>query len=140
MEAGEQRKLIKRMVIIGGLFALAALLFRFGLRGFLVAYVLAVGVLMVLAILLQSGKGGGLASIGGLGGDSILGTRSATPIAKATYVMGALLLFICMLLANLGPSQDGATEGTIGEQEKPPVNIDVSEEIEEPGQEETDTD
>jgi protein translocase SecG subunit len=57
----------------------------------------------VLAILIQSGRGGGLAaSLGGVGGESLLGARSATPIARGTYVLLGLFLFICMLLANLG--------------------------------------
>jgi len=55
----------------------------------------------VLAILVQSGRGGGLAGLGGGGGESLLSARAATPIAKATYVLGALLLFICMLLARM---------------------------------------
>jgi len=68
-----------------------------------------VGIAAVLAILLQSGKGGGLStSLGGMGGDSLLGTHSATPIAKATYVMLGLILFICLLVARMGQSQQGA--------------------------------
>jgi protein translocase SecG subunit len=129
MDLDEQKRLAKRALIVGGLFALAVIFFRLQSRGLLIAYVLMVGVLLVLAILLQSSKGGGLASLGGLGGDSLLGTRSATPIAKATYVMGALLLFICMLLARLGVPQQTAPVGAIGREEPAqtvPINVDSS--------------
>ncbi len=121
MNPDEVKKLIKRMLIVGIFFALALFLFKLGSisellglgrmngRPFLVAYVLIVAVLMVCAILLQAGRGGGLASLGGLSGDSLLGTRSATPIAKATYVMAALVLFICMLIAIVGPPERGVS-------------------------------
>ena len=112
MDPEELRAYIKKLAIIGSFFALALLLFVLELRSVLVAYVIVVGILATLAILIQSGKGGGLASIGGLAGDSLLGARSATPIAKATAVLGALLLFVCMLTARLGeetgtPKPDG---------------------------------
>ena len=119
MNPDEVKKLIKRMLIVGIFFAVAVLFFKLGSisellgmgrmsgRPFLVAYVIIVAILMVCAILLQAGRGGGLASLGGLSGDSLLGTRSSTPIAKATYVMAALVLFLCMLIAILGPPERG---------------------------------
>ena len=141
MDIDEQKRLMKRAVILAVLFALAVILFRLQLRGLLIAYALTVAVLMVLAILLQSSKGGGLASLGGLGGDSLLGTRSATPIAKATYVMGALLLFTCMLLANLGVPQKVTETGEIGQAEtvEMPLNIDSSAGTEQPVEQDTGT-
>lgn len=112
MDPDQVKKLVKRVVIIAAFFAVAALVFGLGVqgimprataRGLLVAYVIIVGVLMVCAILLQRGKGGGLASIGGMSGDSLLGTRSSTPIAKATYVLAGLLLFLCLLISMIPP-------------------------------------
>jgi len=120
MEPEEVRRLIKRIVIIGLFFALALGMYLLGRGGnptwrrLLVAYGVVVAAVMVAAILLQSGRGGGLASIGGLGGDQLLGTRSATPIAKATYVMGALFLFIFMLAARLGGEIASGDVGVIG--------------------------
>ena len=135
MQADEQKRLVKRIVIIAAFFVLAAVFYRFRLRGFLIAYVVIVPLLMVLAILLQSGKGGGLTNIvGGMGADSLFGTRSSTPIAKATYVMGALFLFICMLISRLGSVTVPEVPGVIGGQEAPsaeqPINIDVPGETE----------
>lgn len=103
MEPEDLRKLLKKIAVVAAFFALALVFYALKWRGALVVYVLLVGVLSVLAILIQSGRGGGLAaSLGGLGGDSLLGTHSATPIAKATYVMLGLFVFICMLTARLG--------------------------------------
>jgi protein translocase SecG subunit len=102
MDPEEIRKLLKRVGIIAGFFALAIAFAALRWTPALVGYGVLVSIVSVLAILLQSGKGGGLSSsLGGLGGDSLLGTHSATPIAKATYVMLGLLLFICMLVARM---------------------------------------
>ena len=102
MDPDQIRKLLKRVAIAGAFFLVALLLYMLGWRKLLIAYALIVAVVMILAILLQSGRGGGLASLGGMGGENLLGARAATPIAKATYVMGALFLFICILVARLG--------------------------------------
>ena len=97
---------VKKAAIIGAFFGLALLFFALGWHAALKIYVIVVGFFATLAILIQSGKGGGLAaSLGGLGGESLLGVRSATPIAKATYLMLALFIFICMLTAILGTPQ-----------------------------------
>jgi preprotein translocase subunit SecG len=121
MDPEELRKKLKKGAIVAGFFALGVLFYALGWRGALVAYVMVVGILAVLAILIQSGRGGGLAaSLGGLGGDSLLGTHSATPIAKATYVMLGLFIFIAMLVARMGaPGRAGA--GLMGEPELPLV-------------------
>jgi len=127
MDSDELRRLLKRIAIAGSFFVLALLLYLLGgthyglARGLLLVYAIVVTVVMLLAILLQSGRGGGLASLGGLGGDSLLGARSATPIAKATYVMGALFLFICMLLARLGLHAPLEDAGAIGAPAPPPA-------------------
>lgn len=103
MEPEKLRKLMKKGAAIGSFFALALVFYGLGWRSMLVVYVVFVGVLATLAILLQAGRGGGLAaSLGGFGADSLLGAHSATPIAKATYVMLGLFLFICMLAARMG--------------------------------------
>ncbi len=104
MDPEEFRKQLKKWGIIASFFALALLFFALEWRAMLMAYVLVVGVLAIAAVLIQSGRGGGLAaSLGGAGGDSMLGARSATPIARATYVMLGLFIFICMLMSILGP-------------------------------------
>jgi len=61
---------------------------------------------LVLAVLLQSGRGGGLAgALGGLGGgESALGTRATSTIAKITWVLGGVFLFTCVFIAWLTSS------------------------------------
>lgn len=110
MDADRMRKLLKRVAIAGVFFVLAFLFYQLGWRSALVGYALVVTVIMILVILLQSGRGGGLASMGGMGGSSMLGARASTPIAKATYIMGALFLFICLLVARLGNLQASSPE------------------------------
>ena len=143
MEPEEVRKLIKRVAFVGVFFLLAVMFYMFGRGGspvwrkVLVAYAIAVGIGAVLAILLQSGRGGGLASLGGLGGDSLLGARSATPIAKATYVMLALFLFLSMLISRLGQETVAADEGVIGAPPKPPAEETVPPPPEDEGESDT---
>jgi protein translocase SecG subunit len=128
MDPEEVRKWIKRIAFIAVFFVVALLFYIFGAssgnavwRKLLVVYGICVGIVAVLAILLQSGRGGGLASLGGLGGDSLLGTRSATPIAKATYVMLALFLFIFMLTQRLSQRLPEGEPPLIGAPERPPA-------------------
>lgn len=113
MDPDQFQKLMKRVAIGGSFFVLALVFYLLGWRRLLIGYAMFVTVVMVLAILLQSGKGGGLASLGGMGGENLLGARAATPIAKATYVMGALFLFICMLVSRLGQIEDDTGVGTL---------------------------
>ena len=68
---------------------------------FTIVHVLLCGLLIV-AVLLQSGKGGGLsASVGGgLSSSSVLGGRAATTfLTKATTVLAGAFLVSCLLLA-----------------------------------------
>jgi protein translocase SecG subunit len=51
--------------------------------------------------LLQSGKGGGLAAIGGLGDQSAFGTRTNTFITKITYLIGAAFIVTTIFLFKL---------------------------------------
>src|SRR3989338_3266148 len=55
-------------------------------------------VALIGAILLQAGKGGGLAAIGGLQDQSTFGTRTSTFLSKLTYLIGAAFIIgtICL--------------------------------------------
>jgi preprotein translocase subunit SecG len=61
------------------------------------------GLVMGVVILLQSGKGGGLASMGGgMGSDTLIGGRQAANLlTKTTWVTGALFLTLSLVLAIL---------------------------------------
>ncbi len=58
-------------------------------------------VVLIGAVLLQSGKGGGLAAIGGLADQSAFGTKTSTVLSKATYLIGAAFIFNTILLTKL---------------------------------------
>lgn len=70
--------------------------------GFLLAIMLLDGILLTVVVLLQSGKGDGLAAMGGGSGstDSLIGGRqAATILTKASWVTGGLFLFLALTLA-----------------------------------------
>lgn len=63
---------------------------------------------MVLVILLQSGKGGGLAGAFGGGGSTIFGGRGAgTVLTRATMILGALFFVTSLTLALLSTQGGG---------------------------------
>ncbi len=113
MKPSEVRRYLKRTAIAGSFFLLALLLYWLNLSGALTFYALATAFVLVLMILIQSGRGGGLAAMGGMDSEAVLGTHSATPIAKATYVVGALFVFTCMLAARLGLTGRAPQQGQI---------------------------
>jgi preprotein translocase subunit SecG len=67
---------------------------------------------MVLVILLQSGKGGGLAGAFGGGGSTIFGGRGAgTVLTRATMILGCLFFVTSLSLALLSTQGGGTTSG-----------------------------
>ncbi len=75
---------------------------------FLLVLLILDGALMMVVILLQSGKGDGLAAMGGapMGTDSFIGGRQAvTLLTKATWVTGGLFLGIAFLLSIMSSRQ-----------------------------------
>jgi preprotein translocase subunit SecG len=70
------------------------------------------GLLMTVIVLLQAGKGGGLASMGGSGGtmaDQLIGGRqAATLLTKATWTTGGLFLALSLLLSVISTRQQNA--------------------------------
>jgi len=58
-------------------------------------------VVLIGCVLLQSGKGGGLAAIGGLADQSALGTQTGGVLAKVTYIVGAVFIVSTLLLTKL---------------------------------------
>lgn len=55
-------------------------------------------VVLIGCVLLQSGKGGGLAAIGGLADQSALGTQTGGVLAKVTYLVAAVFIVATLLL------------------------------------------
>jgi protein translocase SecG subunit len=74
------------------------------------------GLILAVAVLLQAGQGGGLASMGGGTTDMVLGGRQAVTILhKASWVTGALFMFLAVLLSIVG-SQTRASESAVQRQ------------------------
>jgi len=74
-------------------FALLTMLF-----GFLAVLIAILALMLVGVVLLQSGKGGGLAGIASTGTTQILGARQAPDVLeKATWVIGGLFIVLCIL-------------------------------------------
>jgi protein translocase SecG subunit len=70
-------------------------------------------VILIGTVLLQAGKGGGLAAIGGLEDQSAMGTRTGGVLTKITYLLGATFIFTTILLTKLTLSSIHGT-GTMG--------------------------
>ncbi|MBU0507303.1 preprotein translocase subunit SecG [bacterium] len=84
------------------------------LYGILIALQLVISVLMVVAILMQSSKGGGLAGIaGGALASSVFGGRAtATFLSKATTVLAALFMLNCLSMAVISAHRESTTSVT----------------------------
>lgn len=71
--------------------------------GFLLAVLVLDGIFLSVVILLQAGKGGGLAAVGGSGGtmaDGVLGGRqAATVLTRATWSAGAAFMVLALVLS-----------------------------------------
>ena len=70
--------------------------------GFLLTILVIDGLFMTVVVLLQAGKGGGLASVGGGAGmtDGIMGGRQATTVlTRATWVSGSVFMALALVLS-----------------------------------------
>ena len=74
-------------------------LLGFNIGGFLLGTALfLVTLFLILLILVQRGKGGGLAgALGGMGGESALGTRAGDVFTKITVITALIWILLCML-------------------------------------------
>jgi preprotein translocase subunit SecG len=68
---------------------------------FLITVLIIDGLVLIGAVLLQAGKGGGLAAVGGgAGTDTFIGGRqAATLLTRSTWVTAGIFLFLSLVLA-----------------------------------------
>ena len=67
---------------------------------FLVTLLILDAILLSIVVLLQAGQGGGLASLGGGGTDTVLGGRQAvTILTKLTWWCGGIFLVLSLILS-----------------------------------------
>ena len=91
-------KWITAIVII---FGLLAMFYIFSWSTVLKSSLVFSCIVLIGCVLLQAGKGGGLAAIGGLADQSALGTQTGGVLAKVTYLVGAVFIISTLLLTKL---------------------------------------
>ncbi len=68
------------------------------LTGFINLVILLLGLFLILLVLIQRGKGGGLAgAFGGMGGSSAFGSRAGDAFTRITIVVAAIWFFLIMV-------------------------------------------
>lgn len=75
---------------------------------------------LIAVVLLQSGRGGGLAAIGGLADQTPFGTRTGGFLSNLTFLMGAIFIFTTVLLTKHTLSSMHGT-GTFGKSD--PISL-----------------
>ena len=66
--------------------------------------ILFVSLFLILVVLIQRGKGGGLAgAFGGAGGSSAFGTRAGDAFTRFTLIVAAIWLLLIMILVKVAP-------------------------------------
>lgn len=99
------------------------------LYAFLIILQILISILMVVGILLQSSKGGGLAGIaGGLASSAVFGGRSAASfLTKGTTVLATLFFLNCLgmavLSARTGPATSVTQQAVTQESSASPVPL-----------------
>lgn len=91
-------KWITAIVII---FGLLTMFFIFGWSTALKSALIFSCIVLIGSVLLQSGKGGGLAAIGGLADQSAMGAQTGGILAKITYLVGAVFIVATLFLTKL---------------------------------------
>jgi len=80
--------------------------------GFLLTILVLDGIFMTVVVLLQAGKGGGLASVGGGAAmtEGIMGGRQATTVlTRATWVSGSVFMALALVLSIMSSRAAGPT-------------------------------
>lgn len=76
---------------------------------------------MIFLILLQAGRGGGIAAaFGGATVENIFGSTKGNVLTRATIILGALFFILSIVLVRIGPSSLIKRKGGI-KGERPPV-------------------
>ena len=105
-------KWITTVVII---FGLLAMFYTFNWSGVLKTTLIFSCIVLIGCVLLQAGKGGGLAAIGGLADESTMGTGTGGVLVKVTYLVGAVFIVSTLLLTKLTLHSIHGTDTLISE-------------------------
>jgi preprotein translocase subunit SecG len=75
--------------------------------------VLLVGILLIFLVLIQRGKGGGLAgAFGGAGGSSAFGSRAGDLFTRVTLILAAVWVLLIMVHIKVVQSSKGTSAAT----------------------------
>lgn len=97
----DAEKLFKWGIAIVTIFGVIGVFFRLELVTPLFIVLVLTCCTLVLLILLQAGKGGGLAALGGLTDQSAFGTKTGTFLSKVTYLVGAAFIVATVCLTKI---------------------------------------
>jgi preprotein translocase subunit SecG len=86
------------------------------LKGFLMVVLLITAVFLIVLVLIQRGKGGGLAgAFGGMGGQSAFGTKAGDLFTKITIGLATFWIVLCMITVKvLGVGNQGPVDPSLG--------------------------
>lgn len=101
---------LKWIMAIVTIFGLLAMFYIFSWSTVLKSSLIFSCIVLIGCVLLQAGKGGGLAAIGGLADQSALGTQTGGVLAKVTYLVGAVFIISTLLLTKLTLSSIHGTD------------------------------
>ena len=67
----------------------------------------AMAIFLILLVLVQRGRGGGLAgALGGMGGSSAFGAKAGDVFTRVTVIAAAIWIILCIIAANVAPSSE----------------------------------
>ena len=75
--------------------------------------IVVIGIFLILLVLIQRGKGGGLAgAFGGAGGSSAFGSRAGDVFTRVTIIVAAIWILLIMILIKVLPPGTSNSSGT----------------------------
>jgi preprotein translocase subunit SecG len=88
------------------------------LSNILMVVLLLTALFLIVLVLIQRGKGGGLAgAFGGMGGQSAFGTKAGDLFTKITVCVAAFWIILCLIMVKLlGGSSGSAFSDDVGSQ------------------------
>jgi len=97
------------------------------MKGLLLVVLLITALFMIVLILIQRGKGGGLAgAFGGMGGQSAFGTKAGDLFTKITIGVATFWIVLCMIAVKVfgvgGESQLSSSLGGSAPEQKPGIS------------------
>jgi preprotein translocase subunit SecG len=92
------------------------------MSSFLMILVLITGIFLILLVLVQRGRGGGLAgAFGGMGGQSAFGSKAGDTFTRITIVVAAIWILLCVATVKLVDMNQNVLDGDLGSSAERPT-------------------